>query len=938
MKLEPGMAYNTKVLNKVFAFLSAIFLISVFWMLLDDYIRPWKVYQVEATKIKQERLAKVIEETEQSLDASEIKALEDEILVAEQESQKHNETIKKIEEEMHKLEGVIHAWSIKKGEANAQVSALTFKAEMSMEHKEHNADKLMQQLKDWKVKFASASDTLKKYELEQKEKKKSIVELNSKVIDLRKELDDKVGKLELLKDAKAAISFDGVSVLRNAPLLDYLDPTLRIEQVVMKNYYDDRYFQQTARVDRCTTCHQMIAKPGFEDRENPYKTHPNLELMVGENSKHPVKEFGCTNCHGGEGHRVHDFQSIAHTPQNSKQAAEWREKYNWHEPHKVPAPMFRLQHTEAACLKCHQGVERIPMADKLNEGRHLLEENGCYSCHKIEGWEHLKKPGPSLYRLAGKVDKEFFKNWVWNPKQFNPKTKMPSFFNQSNNSTPEFKAKNIAEVNALTDFIYSLSEEYTPNEKFTVGNAETGKELVSKIGCLGCHQIDGLDENYNVAQNKRGPYLKGLGSKVSAHWMKSWLKNPTHYDPTTIMPSFRLTDSEASDITAFLMDSKQERFQNLKFAPLDGDIRDELLVESFAAFDTLAHAREKVEAMSQVERTLELGRITLGKYGCYSCHSIKGFEDSPQIGPELTNIGSKPIEQFGWGHQHLAHERDVWIRAHLENPRRWDEGTTKPFKDLSKMPYFDLTKNEIESMVLALLGQVSDYVPLEGMKRLSADEKLAEKGSRVVREKNCFGCHKIDGEGGEILANYQDDLNAGPPFLVQQGTRTKARWLYDFLDNVVPIRSFVEIRMPSFHLTNEERNLVVSYFQHKAEEISFDDERELYTWNPGERQAAIKLFKNLECATCHSHGITSDTPMGPDLRLAGNRLKATWIKRWIGNPISILPHTTMPSFWDGGESPEPEILGGDSEKQMWALTKYVLEMTKNPSVAAELRK
>ena len=67
------------------------------------------------------------------------------------------------------------------------------------------------------------------------------------------------------------------------------------------------------------------------------------------------------------------------------------------------------------------------MATKLNKGRELIEQYGCYACHKIEGWQHLKKPGPMLSRIKGKVTKEFAKNWIWSPHAFNPMSKMPAF-------------------------------------------------------------------------------------------------------------------------------------------------------------------------------------------------------------------------------------------------------------------------------------------------------------------------------------------------------------------------------------------------------------------------------------------------------------------------------------------------------------------------------
>ena len=60
----------------------------------------------------------------------------------------------------------------------------------------------------------------------------------------------------------------------------------------------------------------LSIKAGFENQANPHKTHPNLELYIGSKSPHPMKEVGCTVCHGGEGHRVTDFNAAAHTPRD----------------------------------------------------------------------------------------------------------------------------------------------------------------------------------------------------------------------------------------------------------------------------------------------------------------------------------------------------------------------------------------------------------------------------------------------------------------------------------------------------------------------------------------------------------------------------------------------------------------------------------------------
>ncbi len=56
MKREPGMAYDTKVLNKIFAVLSISFLLVTMWMFFDDYIRPWKSVQIKALDIQKQKI------------------------------------------------------------------------------------------------------------------------------------------------------------------------------------------------------------------------------------------------------------------------------------------------------------------------------------------------------------------------------------------------------------------------------------------------------------------------------------------------------------------------------------------------------------------------------------------------------------------------------------------------------------------------------------------------------------------------------------------------------------------------------------------------------------------------------------------------------------------------------------------------------------------
>ncbi len=933
-KHEPGMAYDMNKLNKIFAFLSILLLITTFWVFLDDFVRPWKAVQLKGMKVTQAKIDAKLAEQAKKIDAKKEAEIEARIEEGKKLQASREETVEKLSEEMSVLQQELKTETINNGQLNSKVSATNFKWELAHSHHDKDADDLYAQLQDYKKRFAISKDKMKHLKLKEKGLIKKLAETGKELDAAEKDMEKLVGARELLKKARAKTVIDPIFALRNSPMIDFMDPTLKVSQVVLENITDDRYFQHVPKVDRCMTCHMNIDKAGFEDVDQPYTTHPNLDLMVGAKSPHPMKQTGCTTCHGGEGHRVTDFNSPAHTPRNKEQEKEWKEKYHWHAPHKVPQVQFKVGYTEAACIKCHQGVERIPGGTVVNEGIRNLEKFGCYGCHKIEGWEHKRKPGPSLEKIASKVSKQFFKNWVWEPKAFNKHANMPRFFEQVNNSNPEFVKKNMAEVNAMADFIFEKSAKYKPFSRYTGGNKDRGKALINQVGCMGCHGVEGFPENSKKVNALAGPYLTGTGSKVkSADWLVSWLKKPSHYDPETIMPSFRLTDREANDITAYLMSLKNKKFEELKFESMDKKLRDELLVEYFSAFETLDKAKEKLAGMDDKARTMELGHRSVGKYGCFSCHNIDGFDGRTPIGPELSAIGTKPLTQFGFGHQYdVEHSRDGWIKAHLLNPRRWDIGIDKPFKDLTRMPNFYMTEREAYTMTVAIIGFTNERIPTDGKKQLDEHEKVFHEGMKVANKFNCIGCHKVkNGEwtefGGDLLrhTDVSDDENAGPPWLVDQGHRVQSDWLHNFLKNVYPIRPWVKIRMPSFNLSNEERNALVMGFQAGAKQPTFEDNYAKVEWKPGEKAEAQKLFNALACTSCHTEGYNNEEAQGPNLFRAKRRMRASWMKEWIMNPQSILPYTAMSNFFEDGEASEPDYFGGDVNKQVDALVKLLLD-------------
>ena len=100
-------------------------------------------------------------------------------------------------------------------------------------------------------------------------------------------------------------------------------------------------------VDRCTSCHLGITDPDFVDAEQPFTTHPDLELYLTSKSPHPQESFGCTSCHDGRS-RGTSFISSAHTPNTPDQKHEWEEKYSWKKIHHWLQPMMPKKYTQAS--------------------------------------------------------------------------------------------------------------------------------------------------------------------------------------------------------------------------------------------------------------------------------------------------------------------------------------------------------------------------------------------------------------------------------------------------------------------------------------------------------------------------------------------------------------------------------------------------------------
>jgi cytochrome c551/c552 len=700
----------------------------------------------------------------------------------------------------------------------------------------------------------------------------------------------------------------------------------------LRNVTEDLNFAQVARIDRCQTCHLGIDNPDYADAPQPFRTHPNLDLYVAPESKHPRDTFGCTSCHQGRG-RALTFVGVNHTPQNEEQRHEWEQKYGWKEDHYWDTPMYPNGYAEAGCLKCHKDQVLLPGAEKFNESRMLYERAGCWGCHNTDGFEDRRKVGPKLLHITSKTTPEFAARWLKNPKSFKQSTYMPRFWNLDNNLDSEIGARNATEVASIVAYIFDKSEPLSFGS-VPPGDAASGKALFESVGCRGCHIADESDFANVSWFRKKGPSLAGVGSKVKREFVYDWIKNPKHYWEETYMPDLRLTDREAADITAYLMSLKNPEFEALPVPQVDAAALDEVTLEFLRANLPLAQAEERLEQMSEKEKSLYSGERLILRYGCFGCHDITGFENAQKIGVDLSTEGSKMITRLDFGYVEIEHTRRDWFEQKLRAPRSFDIGRVKSPPEKLRMGYFGFNDDEIQALVRELLGQVRSELPEEAMKHLDANEAYAERARKLIHVNNCRGCHIVDGFGGGIYETMPD-TGMRPPNLNTEGARTQADWLFHFLKAPSEVRFWLNVRMPTFHFTDEQANTLVQGFMAMEGTQPFSTPAE-HQASPETLRIGDQLLVRLQCERCHiaaAAGTMEASQLAPSFRLSGERLREDWIVDWLMDPQAITPGTQMPQFWprdDNGNivTPLPDVLGGDAEAQMRTVAAYLMRYTR----------
>jgi len=619
-----------------------------------------------------------------------------------------------------------------------------------------------------------------------------------------------------------------------------------------------------SRVEKCMSCHDGIDKAdSVLAPEIGLRTHPEAQTLF---RHHPVKKFGCTVCHDGNGSDL-NF------------------------PH---GNILKGEMVQSSCARCHEDAPLLAGAPSALKGARLFQSRGCQACHNVKGSVYItvnaERPGPELTHLAGKVDLNWLVSWIQSPRKVHSRTLMPEF-GEKGKGLPQREAEQIAAFllnNSSPPFLTEAALAYGKSRDNRTENAvgsEKGRKIFLERGCLACHELGKLRSS--------GPKrisLDAIGDKVSHAWLYSWLEDPARISPDTAMPKFDLKSDEIESLCDFLMSYKSA-------APVI--------------------KKENTSGTASMP-ALESGKKLIGKYGCYGCHRIAGFEKVDQpVGPELSNFGAKESSVLLWGKQNAVPRGKrswyTWTIAKLKNPHVFD---TKRIK--AGMPDFHLSQLEIEQL-LVFLKSLSDShsVPTELRRTASQGQKDRIASFELIHEHGCLGCHSMYDSSHSLSMGGFSKVPAicggvlAPNLSGDEG-RFETSWLRRFLQAPSVVRPNLSARMPKFNFEKGELEPLLGYFSAATvAEMKTTSRLDRSLAVADEVASGVRLVKRLQCGNCHNvagkpitkgshliwyHDIDRARLMAPDLSLAGERLQVSWMSKWLKNPYCVLPTTTMPGL------------------------------------------
>ena len=390
--------------------------------------------------------------------------------------------------------------------------------------------------------------------------------------------------------------------------------------------------------------------------QQPWTGHPHPELYVAEESYHPANRFGCTICHDGQGLAL-DYTAAEHPPSRAGIYDPPRRQ-----PSALPTnkdsiePMILTDLVESRCLRCHEKVFDLvesegplePVAERLVNGRRLVEQHGCYSCHELQPKQVTGDSGLSLAPPVQEIAEELLASSLVSPKV---------------RESAQHVLNDPYDMARLNQFCQDVAQ--WQNELEGATNALPSREETLLISRKARQFADALRSALTtpVGLPKIGPSLRHVASKLTPQTIANIIKNPQEARPSSRMPQIFGLVGHLSEKTA----RSVAGFEEIEIAGIVAYLssRSRPLPQSPILELSLDASPGKLNDKDPIE----VGRILFETQGCLACHRHREFpQATSDFGPDLSDLGRRLAPETG----------QAWLRLWLSSPQTVSPATRMP--------------------------------------------------------------------------------------------------------------------------------------------------------------------------------------------------------------------------------------------------------------------
>lgn len=538
-------------------------------------------------------------------------------------------------------------------------------------------------------------------------------------------------------------------------------------------------------------------------------------------------------------------------------------------------PQFGLEPVPPRFL-LHDRKEVI--ATSYERGELLAAALRCGACHRDDA-DAKPMPAPSLLHIGGNAGESWLRGWLSDKgsEQVSNSRRMPAYGFSEDEAHAIAAYLQSSATKATSADIPTKSPGSTPKPKPKSNtkppdppSAETGKHLFLTLGCLACHQVDGLGESGLFG----GGDLSKIASKRPASFFANWLAEPAKLNPDHRMPVFDLSQDERTSLSLYLA--------------------------------TLGKAEKLAQEVKPPGKEIAQGRKLVSAHRCAQCHSLPKDPELP------APAAVKPLDA-----------KSDWAKscAAALNISRAKLGYSLTKADQQALQeYFSAPRAEPATETKTFAGRLALIQnnclachSREGTESLSTSlpKKLADKLADLAE--------KLHALAASVPAMTPPSLNSIGDKLHEEALAGAIR------RKGPPHRDYLLVRMPKFPLSDDQLKELTTYFI-QSDRIPPLPEAITAKPTPAE-EAAFSLAGSrlvstdgFGCTSCHQVGkvIPDKAPLnarGPALSSLDKRIRKEWYDRFLKNPARIVPRMEMPSV----QIPVKGVLDSKLDPQLAAL-------------------